>query len=339
MTAVCVIATAACTAVGLTAPAAAAAVRSAISGFEEYPDAMDLTHKPAIVAVPPGMADITDPAAAMAEMAIAALSQFTAGAALPVILTLPEARPGLAPDFAARVAALVENQLAGCRVTASSAGGHAGVGVALHQTQSFLDRNPDSIVALVGVDSYLSPDTIGWLDSHRQLHATYNAWGFIPGAAAGACLLCHPKLAQTRPMPPRAIIEALSLDREEVPIKTDGVCLGRAMSRIVAALVEDTPDGAVFDAFYCDQNGEAYRADELGFMLARSATRFRDPSNFVAPADCWGDVGAASLPLFIALAVEAADRNYAKGPVSLLLAGSESGLRAGLRLRTPMRGV
>jgi 3-oxoacyl-[acyl-carrier-protein] synthase-1 len=129
----------------------------------------------------------------------------------------------------------------------------------------------------------------------------------------------------------------VALDREEVPIKTDGVCLGRAMSRIVGALLDGQPEGSVFDAFYCDQNGEAYRADELGFMLARASARFRNPSDFISPADCWGDVGAASLPLYLALAIEAAERGYAPGPVSLLLAGSESGLRAGLRLRTPVR--
>ncbi len=338
MTALCVIGTGACTSVGLSAPAAAAAVRSAISGFEDHPGATDLTRNPAIVAAPPGVAMVADPVEALAEMAAAALAQVATGAALPVVLCLPEPRPGLPADLPARVAAVLETRFPGCRVTASGGGGHAGFGPALHQGRSYLERHPDLAVAVVGVDSYMARETIRWLDGQRQLHAPYNAWGFIPGAAAGACLLCHPDLARRQRKRPLALIEAVSIDREEVPIKTDGVCLGRAMTRIVTALVEDQPAGVVFDGFYCDQNGETYRADELGFTLARTAGRFRDPTDFIAPADCWGDVGAASLPLFIALAAEAAARGYAQGPVSLLLAGSESGLRAGLRLRTPMQG-
>ncbi len=339
MTAICVLDTVACTAVGLTAAAAAAAVRSSISGFAEYGSANDRLGGPAIVSAPPGVADIGDIAGAIAAMAVAAVSRLADGGPLPVFLALPEARPGLGPDLGQRVAARLAEAVPGCKVALSDGGGHAGAGSAFSRAGAWLDRNRRSVIAVVGADSYLHPETIAWLDRNRQLHATYNAWGFIPGAAAGACLLCHPQLAQTRPKPPVAVIEAVATDREEVPIKTDGVCLGRAMSRIVSTLLEGQAEGAVFDNFYCDQNGESYRADEIGFMLARAAGRFRDPSDFMAPADCWGDVGAATLPLCVALAAEAADRGYAAGPVSLILAGSESGLRAGLRLRAPVRAA
>jgi 3-oxoacyl-[acyl-carrier-protein] synthase-1 len=333
----CVLETAACTAVGLSSAAAAAAVRCAISGFSEYEGAADRIGDPAIVSAPPGIAEIEHPDKAIGEMAVAALSQIADGARLPVFLALPEARPGLPTGLATTVAASLAERVPGVQVALAKGAGHAAGGAAIRQAAEHLAQDPGSVVGIVGADSYLHPDTIAWLDQYRQLHAAYNAWGFIPGAAAGACLLCHPRLAQSRRRPPRAVVEAVALDREEVPIKTDGVCLGWAMSRIVERLLEGQPPSLVFDSFYCDQNGEAYRADELGFMLARASERFRDLAAFVAPADCWGDVGAASLPLFIALAAEAADRGYAPGPVSLHLAGSESGLRAGLRVRTPLR--
>ena len=35
--------------------------------------------------------------------------------------------------------------------------------------------------------------------------------------------------------------------------------------------------------------------------MMRAGGLFRDPSGFIAPADCWGDVGAASGPLFLVL--------------------------------------
>ena len=75
-------------------------------------------------------------------------------------------------------------------------------------------------------------------------------------------------------------------------------------------------------------NGEAYRADEFGFMLARTSERFVDSSDFTAPADSWGDVGAASGPLFVLLAAAAAMKGYARGPLTLLWTSSEGGERA-----------
>ncbi|MGB3317103.1 MAG: hypothetical protein WBB85_22175 [Albidovulum sp.] len=333
MTALCVLRTAACTAVGLSPAAAAAAVRCALSGFSEYAKAPDRLGEPAIVAAPPGIAEIDDPAQAIGAMAAAALSQIADGTPLPVLLALPEPRPGLPGTLGAQVKAHLEAQVTGVQVALADGAGHAGGGSALRQASGYLARTPGAVIAVVGADSYLHPETIAWLERNRQLHAPYNAWGFIPGAAAGACLLAHPQNAERRGTA-RAIVEKVAIDREDVPIKTDGVCLGWSMTRIVQSLLEDLPPRAVFDGFYCDQNGETYRADEIGFMLARTSERFSDPAAFAAPADCWGDVGAASLPLFIALAVEAAERGYARGPVSVHLAGSESGLRSGLRLRT-----
>ena len=93
------------------------------------------------------------------------------------------------------------------------------------------------------------------------------------------------------------------------------------------------------DEIFCDQNGEPYRADEYGFAAARHSDRFRDLADFVAPADCWGDVGAASGVLLMILATYAGAKGYAKGPAALVLAGSDTGERGAalLHLETAQR--
>ena len=63
-------------------------------------------------------------------------------------------------------------------------------------------------------------------------------------------------------------------------------------------------------------------------MLARLAERFRNPADFVAPADCWGDVGAATVPLLIALVAGAAERATPRARSASCIAGSESGRRS-----------
>jgi len=52
----------------------------------------------------------------------------------------------------------------------------------------------------------------------------------------------------------------------------------------------------------------------------------------VAPANCWGDVGAAFAPLAAMLAARSFARRYARGPRAVVLAGSEAGLRGVLWL-------
>jgi 3-oxoacyl-[acyl-carrier-protein] synthase-1 len=78
-------------------------------------------------------------------------------------------------------------------------------------------------------------------------------------------------------------------------------------------------------------NGEPYRADEYGFACLRTAEAFQSASDFAAPADCWGDVSAASAPLGIILAAIAGRKAYAKGRHAFVWASSEGGERgAGL---------
>ena len=111
-------------------------------------------------------------------------------------------------------------------------------------------------------------------------------------------------------------------------IKTETVCIGEGLTEAVSSAVQLLPDEVRINQTYCDQNGEAYRADEYGFMLARLSEYFIDPSDYIAPADCWGDVGAASGPLFINLLCAAAEKGYSIGSCSLLWASSEGGDRA-----------
>ena len=60
---------------------------------------------------------------------------------------------------------------------------------------------------------------------------------------------------------------------------------------------------------------------------AWSSAAFVSSSDFVAPAECWGDVSAAALPLAISLATIAAAKGYANGAYAFLTCSSESGER------------
>ena len=72
---------------------------------------------------------------------------------------------------------------------------------------------------------------------------------------------------------------------------------------------------------------------KFGFATLRTGEHFRAASDFVAPADCWGDVGAAGSLLHVALAVIANRKRYAEGPLSMVWGSSESGERGAVLVR------
>ena len=252
-----------------------------------------------------------------------------------LFIAAPQLRPGVPEDLAENVARDVLAVMPPALAPVAASLGHAGGGIALASVFDRLREGETDWAVIAGFDSYLSRDTCAWLDDSRQLHTGYNAWGFVPGESAGAMVLASLPAAQAAGVRPLALVEGVGVGTEAVPITaTEGVCLGWGLTQAVRAALDALPPAAVIDNLYCDHNGQPYRADEMGFMLARTGDRFRNPGAFVAPADCWGDAGAATVPLLVALILQAETRGYTAGPLSLVFAGSDSGQRVAVLLRT-----
>ena len=196
-------------------------------------------------------------------------------------------------------------------------------------------RGDGSDFGLVGgIDSYISGEALEWLESEEQLHTAANPWGFIPGEAAGFCLLATPAGLARLGTTPLLSLQRVALATESHVIKSDAVCTGLGLTAAILGVLEGLPEGSKADDIICDLNGEPYRADEYGFAIPRIAERCRDAVAFQNPADCWGDIGAASAPLFVALAAAAAQKT-ASGSYTLVWNSSESGERAAALLAAP----
>src|SRR5262245_47548351 len=111
--AVCVVGVGARTPLGLTAPASAAAVRAGLSAVREHPYYLDKAGEPMATAPDDRMPAGLDATQRLATLLRPALEEARAPAAgrpgvpaeLPLVLGLPEPRPGLPGDLAARVTA------------------------------------------------------------------------------------------------------------------------------------------------------------------------------------------------------------------------------------------
>jgi 3-oxoacyl-[acyl-carrier-protein] synthase I len=335
------------TPLGYTAPPSAAAVRAGIAGFQEHPYIVDSAGQPMVTAHAPYVTAVKH-RERLLELLVPAIEEALAPLQLkksishPIALSLalPPPRAGH-PSFAAEISVLLRQQVKGLASVTCFEVGHAAGALALQHALQQMGASPSGLHLVAGVDSYIDADTLEWLESQEQLHNAGpegNPWGFIPGEAAGCLLLATGKAAEHYQMPSRCKLLSLGIGNEQNRIKTDTVCIGKGLSDAFAQTLEHLPKDCKVAQVICDQNGEAYRADEYGFTILRHGERFRAGSDFQAPADCWGDVGAASLPLFIILTAEARERAYSLGKHYLLWASSESGERGAVLVELPDHG-
>jgi 3-oxoacyl-[acyl-carrier-protein] synthase-1 len=335
--AVVVIGTGCQSAVGLSAPATAAAARAGLAAFTEHPFVVDGRGERMIVARVPSLPEEACGADRFIKLLIPALQEALgplmrdAHGQLSLSLGLPGARPGLPEALGKRITgALLE---AGIRFDGVEifATGHAAGLMALEAGRRRAAHGQLGVVA--AVDSYLEPETLEWLDEVERLKCERNPGGLIPGEAAGVCVLASEAGATRNGWPALSQLDAVSIAREANPLGSDGVNIGMGLTESIRAALQvlQSPDVKV-NEIICDMNGEPYRAAEYGFTLVRVAKRFVDATAFRSPADCWGDVGAASGPLFVILATAAFQKGFANGPRALLWTSSDTGERASAML-------
>ena len=255
------------------------------------------------------------------------------------LIGTPDPRPGLPAgieDSLRRLTASATKSSDGHRVTFLPNGNAAGL-LAMKEARTILQRGRSHFCLVGGVDSYMSADSLEWMDEQGILKSSANRNGFPPGEAAGFCLLTTGATALKFGLPVLGWLETVGVAREESPIRTKTICVGRGLSQAIqqATAPLRLPEERIDDSI-CDLNGEPYRSEEFALTVLRTQKAFVDFARFVTPTDCWGDVGAASGPLFANLAVAAAIRGYAKGPRTLIWASSERGDRAAAVVFTPL---
>lgn len=336
------------TPLGFDAASSAAAVRAGISAIQNHPYMIDRFGERMKVARDTGVdVTLTGPDRAVeiafspALDALRPLQAARQATGVSLILSTGEARPGQAEGFAAQVNAKLRSRLAPHVIFeggGSAAGGHAGGLLAIYHACKTLRDGKAEFCLTGGVDTYLEPETLEWLDENEQLHSEGNIYGFCPGEAAGFCLLTMLTTARAYGLQPLLEVVGASTASEENRIRTETVVLGEGLGAAFRFLFEDTPIDPV-GRIICDMNGERYRGNEYGFAVIRNPGRFKDAADFETPADCWGDVGAASGPLFVSLITEAEARKYQNAPLSLIWAGSENGSRAAVLLGGPRGAV
>jgi 3-oxoacyl-[acyl-carrier-protein] synthase-1 len=339
------------TPVGRSAWASAAAVRAGISGFTQHPFMIDTAGEPMRAAIAPwldiGLMGVDRFEALLFPAIDEALSVLPSppgpASRWAIALGLPSPRPGLAEDIGTELTSRLRRHYTSVFGTAAVfAAGHAAGLLGLQAACAKLAQGALDACVVAGVESWLEPKTLEWLEQCDQLHGAgqlNNAWGFLPGEAGAALLLVSERTASTMGLQPLAAVLGVGSAHEPKRIKTETVCIGEGLTVAFRGALAALPAGARVTDIYCDMNGEPYRADEFGFTALRTKEHFESASDFVAPADCFGDVSAAGGPLHLMLACVAEQKGYANGSLAFAWASAEMGERAAALVATPAHGA
>ena len=297
-------------AVGLRLPDAAASVSGAIAGFRTEPRIRSARTGAQITAAwLETLPAATSAFERMQTMAVAAATEALAGVpnaealTVPVLLALPAVRPGFDASAGRSLARDVMTMLP---VTAERTrsgvlrGGH-GAGVQLIGAARALLADGASAVLIGGAESYRDTETLASIERAGRLRTADDTLGWIPGEGAGFVLLATPDGAARLQTAAIAAIEADATAVEPRPWYGSQATLGEGLTTALQSVF--ARPGARAEA-YCDLNGDLWRADEWGYANLRTASHWVAPLVVHHPADCWGDVGAATGPMLVALAAQ-----------------------------------
>ncbi len=258
---------------------------------------------------------------------------------LPLLLALPEGgRPDDDPRFEAEILEAL-GQKSGVALDLGRSeiirAGQAGVGIAVERAmgrlRELLDRKRAPMVIVGGLDSYYHPEVLAWLDRTHRLHSLTTVNGFVPGEAAAFVVLSLP-LAGSAPREgtaPMAFVSAAISGREET-VLGDEPNVALAMTRVVrsALAARSEPTRWVVS----DVNGERHRITEYSRVTIRNDDRIPVEVDHTALPERFGDVGAASGALMLALACTLFQTRAAPANEALLLLHAEGPERAAIHV-------
>lgn len=251
---------------------------------------------------------------------------------LPLVLCVAETeRPGRMAGLDNELFLRIQEEL-GTVFSSESvilAQGRVGVAVAFAQARALMGSASLSRVLVAATDSLLSWPTLGHYDRQGRLLTGNNSNGFMPGEAAGALLVGEPE-GRAGELLCTGIgfgRETASIDSGE-PLRAEGL-----MQAIKAGLADAGCQMHHMDFRIADNAGEQYYFKEAALAYSRTQRVRKDEFDLWHPAECTGEIGAASGATIVALAKVACDKQYACGPNILLHMANDGGQRAALCLQ------
>ena len=252
------------------------------------------------------------------------------GRPVPLFIGLPDLKPADAP-WIVHVPAYLQKLTAGIVERQGSAivphGRAAGL-MALELALNMLDADPTATVIVGGVDTYLDLRLLATLDSEQRILGPRVMDGFIPGEGAAFYVLSGTGATHVGPRGPRVVVHAAGSAMDpghrygSEPAKGEGLAAAMLHVRQRAG-ARPGPVATTFAGF----NGESFDAKMWGVARLRHNDFFSPTMVIDHPADKYGDAGAATGAILMALAARSLATGARAGP-ALVWAASDREPRA-----------
>jgi len=248
------------------------------------------------------------------KMAIIAIreacAQHKVKQAVPLILAMPD---GLADPDDKRLSPLIDNLEHNCapwvnakQCRTINSGRAAGI-EAIDFAFNYLNDTSGDFILIGGSDSHQDDSRLNPLSEAGRLLVTGSMDSFAPGEGAGFLLLTqHPGLAQVKnghiiAIHPPGVTEELGHLHSKETYRGDG--LDQAFKKALKK-IPGNPAHSNIHSIYSSMNGENHWAKEYGVAYLRNKVAFLDEVKIEHPADAYGDLGAATSTVLIALAAQ-----------------------------------
>jgi len=194
--------------------------------------------------------------------------------------------------------------------------GNASMHFAVNEGSKLIERNPSALCIIGGIDSLLMDSTLKWFEQAGRLKSDSDGshQGMVAGEAVGFIIIEDAAHARRNNRPLLARISGLGLSVEPDTRATNSPSRNSGLTdacHVAMAGLKDKEIRAVF----CDLNGEKSRSKEWGMADMRCFKERHKERKLWHPANCYGDIGAASGMLLANTVTQGFVRNWLQSPV------------------------
>ena len=212
---------------------------------------------------------------------------------------------------------------------------HASFGFAALELGRLISRRTLDAGLLLGVDTYYDPFVLEGLFAEQRVLDTEWRESFVPGEAASAVLLSGSDAVRELGLEVLGELESVGTDHEVATRNNDVGLLANGLSRpAVECAKRLRSSGRALDYWLSDATGEGFRVQELQLAWPRAAKIAMTPDGIIELLpNHFGEIGAATMPTGVALALEALRRGDPAGSTSVITGSSDEGERSVVMVR------
>ena len=322
------------TSVGLTAPAACAAMHAKIANptetrFIDSSGEWIMAHQVTLEQPWRGLTKLAKMAAMAIDEAMEGIER-KAWKDIPLLLCVAERdRPGRMQGLDDRLFIDVQAELGASfhQRSAVVSEGRIGVAVALAQARTLIHEHGIEQVLIAATDSLLTWPTLSHYEREQRLLSSTNSNGFMPGEGAGALLVSRPVGLE------ELVVTGLGFGVEKAHINAEEPLRAEGLSQAIkAALADAGMQMHDLDYRITDVSGEQYYFKEAALALSRTLRKRKEEFDIWHPAECTGEPGALAGISVVAVADGACRKAYTKGRSVLAHMAADGGQRAAMTL-------